>query len=131
MADYIVTRTRTDASIRSGYKAAWVSTVKAEIPSYARSWDGDSKMWTVAEPYVERVIAICHRYGSVAVNDLRKPVRAQVTQRDWAESMFSAIPPHLHKDVYRKLALVLHPDQGGDVTTMQQLTRAWDKRPAA
>lgn len=61
--------------------------------------------------------------------------RRRVRDGTWADELFAAMPPELHRGVYRALARFLHADRGGSDLLMQDLNRAReraaDDRPAA
>jgi hypothetical protein len=110
------------AEFSTPYRAAFVDQIRAKAPSYARRWDPEKRTWTVREPYVDEVLNAARAvFGHIALLDRRLPHPA-----DWAAAMFAATPAGLHERLYKRLALVLHPDQGGDLTAMQSLAAAYD-----
>ena len=117
--------------LRTPYVPAFVDALKLEIPWQGRKWDPATKIWEVDPLYKNLAIDICKRYFDVEIDDQSTPTQRQIQppgQGDWAGVLFDAIPEALHKSVYRRLCLVLHPDQGGDTALIQVLTEAYARR---
>ncbi len=101
------------------------------LPSYARRYDPDRRVWTVLTDYIaglehllradgHRVI----RCGSGSVPPPRRPQPAQ----SWADLLLDRIGPERQDRLVRRLSKVLHPDAGGDHDLMSELTAARERR---
>lgn len=117
--------------LKTPYHPGFVDALKLEVDWHQRKWDAASKVWEVHRAYRDIVIQICERfYGLVDIDDQTSPTPSQpaITAGGWIDAMFEALPEHLHTAAYRNLAKALHPDRGGDVDLMQQLTAAYVRR---
>ena len=119
--------------LKTPYNPGFVNELKIDVGWTSRGWDPMSKTWWVDPVYKKYVIDLCRRYfADVEVVDKTTPqIQAGIDpQADWADVLFDATPEHLHAKLFKKLALVLHPDQGGDLEAMKVLTEAYARRQA-
>ena len=117
--------------LRTPYDPGFVDDLKLSVDWQCRKWDGSSKVWEIDPLYKDLAIQICERhYGAVVIDDQTSPVPAAIagSTDNWADVLFKALPEDLHKSVFRKLAMVLHPDQGGDTELIRTLTEAYARR---
>ena len=126
------TYTRTsDVRLRFPFSRRLVTALKAEIPSYARSYDPTDKTRTVVAYYAAVAVrlllsvyphAVIHRMGSRV-----EPAAIRATDRALAElHLFPSAPPELIAGAYRILARLHHPDVGRDPEVMTRLNDARD-----
>lgn len=118
-------RTRTAAArpLGDGDIGVWVAFDDREqvkrIPS-AR-WDPKVKCWRVRDVFRTDVDELIRRLNghtsSTASNVLALPLVA----------VFRAVPIVLRQPTYKALSKVWHPDAGGDLRLMQELTAAWNE----
>ena len=96
-------------------------------------WDPDLRAWTIPLVWAEHAAEELRFAGwEVRLDPWLNPPQppkpqATTVARPWAEQLFAAIPANLRTPAYRALAKVLHPDAGGDTTTMQALTAAYNQ----
>jgi hypothetical protein len=119
--------------LHTPYNMGFVEELKAAVPWSLRSWDGAAKVWKVDPIFQDQVIGLCDLFfGNVDVDDRRPagpPAISGPAVDNWADALFDAITdPELRTRVYRKVAMALHPDKGGDVKLMQQFTEAYARR---
>jgi hypothetical protein len=100
-----------------------------------RAWDAATKRWVIPAADVNIAARVLREEGWRV--EIIEPVQAGTRTpplpqtASWADAMFKAIPGRLHQPVFRALTKVLHPDVGGDLVAMQQLTAAKDRAVAA
>lgn len=124
------------ADIRFRYDPIFIDRLKLEVPGYERSYDPDSKTWTIHRTYVDRVLYMMReRFGHVEVYG--KPVTFNFSQQhvndgcqcDSAHRTLKVCqdaPPEVVKAAYRALSKANHPDHGGSHVTMIQITEAYE-----
>lgn len=106
-----------------------VDALKAEIPSYGRTYDPETKQWTIDQPYIATARRLIeHIYPDVDVQD--ESPRFEAPKRSTPRTSFSVLhllpsaPPELVESAYKTLARLHHPDAGGDHERMQELNAA-------
>lgn len=109
------------------YSRSFLDSLKAAVPSFARTYDPATKTWQIDDLYGNEAIALAGVWFELTVVDMRKPKTAPSTGAGWAALLFAAIPERLREPVFRALIKVLHPDRDGDTAAMQQLTAAYDR----
>lgn len=126
------------AVIIGGHEARIVSPYSAKdaiktIPG--RRWDKAARQWVIPAAYAADAEAILWRYCShVDVRDNRPPPppsRPAVRYDNPFTAVLEAVPDGLRRKVYRSLAVVLHPDHGGDEQLAKALNAAHDAVGAA
>lgn len=123
-------------NVQFRYDPGAVDLIKSIVPSSARSWNPDLKVWHVADPYGDILIVAVRRLG-YEVRDFRPPRRATPppppprTSRApagadaWAVAVLRAVGPTRSEAVFKALSRVLHPDVAtGDTQLMQHLNNA-------
>lgn len=119
------------------YKAEFVEALKLVIPTSKRSFDPSTKVWTFAEECLVGITALCARVWSTKPNVL---TRQQVENAQQSAVLsktsgvdvvivefFRLLPPEAAQAAYRKAAMLLHPDRGGDMDKMSRLNAAWQR----
>ncbi len=115
--------------VRFAYDPAVVATIKATVPSYARSWQPATRTWLI-DPGWAPVLADtlrCYGHTITGLDDRRRDDRRCDCGGDtgWARTLFRAVGPTRHGPVYRALSRVLHPDtDSGDVQLQRELDAA-------
>ncbi len=117
------------ADVRFPYDAFVVGEIKRSVPSPLRSYDPDTKAWTVAARYVSTVFHILARvFDEVDVEGSRSGAadRGRPTGGDpyVVLHLLSTAPPELVSAAHRCLAKLHHPDAGGDTAVMQRINSA-------
>lgn len=113
------------------YNAIFISRLKGEIPAYARTYDPDTKTWTVHAAYAARAVALM-RQTFVAVTEYgadrsatSPPDPIRRTDPDFAIlHLLPSAPPELVESAYKCLVKINHPDRGGDHEAMIALNEA-------
>lgn len=109
--------------LETPYQPDFVRYLKLRLPKYARKWNPERRMWWVAEEHIEEAIEVVRRFfDEVTIPEL-------VEQGDaWAILWLRpGAPPEVIKAAYRTLAVLHHPDHGGDKTTMQRINLAYER----
>lgn len=109
------------------------TTLKAEIPSPMRAWDSDLKCWVIAQPYVQDALAIARRFFKVIETGQQREHEHRAHTTGNGNGPYATLyvtadaPMEVIKAAYRALALLHHPDHGGDLQRMQEINAAFDK----
>lgn len=128
-----------------------VETLKSFVPSPLRSYDPTSSQWVVVESATDRV----HRWLGYASTNLHAqvewlssggddepgegwtpPPRPKPPKQSKEDEAFNALhlqnsaPPELIKAAYRVMALLHHPDKGGDEAKMKAINAAYKQLSA-
>ncbi len=112
-----------------------VDALKDEVPGYARSYDPDTKAWSVQSAYVAVARSLVESvYPDVEVIDFSPNFGRHESRRAAPDAsgrtsytvlhLRETAPPELIEAAFRCLARLHHPDRGGDVATMQRLNAA-------
>lgn len=112
-----------EAKIRSKYDSQVVQIIKL-IPG--RSWEPDDKLWTIPPEYAPHLAKALENLGYyVSIDDFRNTAqtRTQASGSDVFQQFIDALPATLRKQAWKAVAIILHPDTGGDTISMQQ----WNK----
>ncbi len=119
------------ADVRFPYDAFVVGEIKRSVPSPLRSYDPDTKAWTISARYVSTVFHILARvFGEVEVEGSRTGT-SDPRQRASGDPyqvlhLLPSAPDEVVTVVYRTLARLTHPDVGGDHDAMLALNQAYD-----
>ncbi len=91
-----------------------------------RRWHPDGRYWTIPPDAVRLAAARFYAAGFDVTIDGRyfEPNPSRAESDDPFVALLRVLPARLRVPVYRALALVLHPDVGGDVQLMRQLNAA-------
>jgi hypothetical protein len=98
-----------------------------------RRWNSEDRYWTVPDVEVDDVVRRLRSAGAdVSVEQPAEhrepPPREEKTKSSSGNpfvTVLGELPSHLRKPMYKAMALVLHPDIGGDTVLMQKLNAAW------
>ncbi len=117
------------ADVTFPFDAFVVGEIKRAVPSPLRTYDPDTRTWTVAARYVGDIYHILDRvFGGVDIEGSRTGTsdRGRPTGGDPYQVLHlrPTAPPELVDAAYRCLARLHHPDRGGSTTTMQAINAA-------
>ncbi len=117
------------ADVTFPYSAFVVGELKRAVPAPLRTYDPDTKTWTVAGRYVSAVYHVLAQvFGEVDVEGSRSGAadRGRPSSDDpWATlHLRPTAPPELVTAAHRCLAKLNHPDAGGSTATMQAINSA-------
>ncbi len=117
------------ADVTFPYSAYVVAELKRAVPAPLRTYDPDSKTWTVAGRYVSAVYHVLAQvFGEVDVEGSRSGAAdrgRQSSDDPWVIlHLRPTAPPELVSAAHRCLAKLNHPDAGGNTTTMQRINGA-------
>lgn len=111
---------------------------KSLMPHSDRAWDPNSKIWTWPEKYLDPVTKlITTTFGTPLVITRGQTEKASSTAPVKAASIeavmanfFKLIPYEAAQTAYKRAAMMLHPDRGGDMEKMSELNALWQKLEA-
>jgi len=111
------------------YDPTAVAVIKA-LPSYARRWNPDRKLWRVEIEYARSLAGNLRELGYVVVGvePPREPPRANgrtINGTAWAHTLLHRAGPERSERVFRALSKILHPDVGGDTQLQRELNDAY------
>jgi phage/plasmid primase-like uncharacterized protein len=138
------------------YDADFVDAPKATVPFRARKWDGNRKVWTVSHAHIAEAVQLLrqyfhvvdlHEYKAKTEREQREREQEQQRQREQqrqqqqererryshGSSSYAVLhlqptaPSELIKAAFHVLALLHHPDRGGDLATMQKINHAYEE----
>ncbi len=117
------------ADVTFPYDAFVVAELKRAVPAPLRTYDPDTKTWTISARYVERVYHVLDQvFGEVDVEGSRSGAADHGRQsRDdpWVIlHLRPTAPPELVTAAHKCLAKLNHPDRGGSTSTMQAINAA-------
>ena len=117
------------ADITFPFSAFVVSEIKRSVPSPLRSYDPDSKAWTISARYVSAVYHILAQvFGEVDVEGSRTGAadHGRPSRDDpWVIlHLRPTAPPELVSAAHKVLARLHHPDAGGSTALMQRINGA-------
>jgi len=118
------------ADVRFPYDADVVAGIKRLVPSPLRSYDPDTRSWTVAGRYVSPVYHVLAQvFGEVDIEGSRSGAgdrgrRAGTDDSYVVLHLLPTAPPELVSAAHKCLAKLHHPDRGGDHDAMQMINHA-------
>ena len=120
--------------IRFRYNAVLIKRLKDELPSFSRRWDPDVRAWWFDEQYFDKAREIIGNYETVTARNGEERTRSSrsETTTGGPDSAWMTLflqpgaPVEVTKAAYRALALLHHPDHGGDVRVMQTINLAYE-----
>lgn len=133
--------------LSSSYNKDLVDALKAFIPVSDRSFDTGTKIWTITEKYFQPLLSLISKLhinptvitrqqaeaaktgsttGSGYGSSSNAVTRTTLSVIDKACLDFMKLLPYdAAQAAYRKAAMLLHPDRGGDMEKMTQLNQLW------
>jgi hypothetical protein len=130
-----------DYTVRIFGGAKWtfdavITKLKDHIPSFARRWEPHNKAWSIrSDHFLHRWLDICIWDDDVEVvwekerqqeAPPRKPRAPQRAAAYVTLHLLPSAPPELVKAAHKTLALIHHPDRGGDLERMKAINNAFD-----
>ena len=123
---------RWDGSVRLTfpYAAELVDALKAQIPAHARTYDPDSRAWTITVAHASVAARLMHQtFADVETVDAQAGPTADRGDPPREAALVvlhlrPSAPPELVDAAYRCLARLHHPDAGGDHDAMLRLNQA-------
>lgn len=120
------------------YNPTFNEMFKTLIAASDRSWDPQSKVWTITEQYFEPVRKLIEKtFGSAAVitrSASEKASQPPPVKTAPIDQVFLQFVKLLSYEAARKAYLIasqtLHPDRGGDMTKMADLNACWQRLEA-
>ena len=107
--------------IQTPYNVDFITEFKV-IPSSARTWEPENKLWLFSPEWLDWVKKLCVKhFGDVMMVDT-------VVANDTADvaTKFLTLIGVVHASVaYKRAAAEYHPDRGGDGMKMTELNKAW------
>ena len=105
-----------------------VESLKIDVPAHARTYDPDTRAWTVTEPYAPIAFRLMHViFPDVVIVDAAAADRAPRAGDAYRVlHLLPSAPPELVTAAHRCLAKLNHPDRGGSTVAMQQINAAVD-----
>ncbi len=112
--------------LRFSYDAGFISRLKGEIPVYARTYDPETRIWTVRAAYATRACFMMREtFGAVTEYGDDVADRVRRDDPDFAAlHLMPSAPPALVEAAFRCLSKELHPDRGGKHEAMIELNEA-------
>lgn len=119
-----------DVDLTFTYSADIVAELKAVIPPFARSYNGQTRTWTVAAGFAWLGVNILKKWfgtAGVAVIDHKPPTPIRQSDPHYSTLyVMPNAPACVVEAAYRALAKEHHPDRGGSTATMQRINDAYD-----
>jgi len=137
-----------DASIQayrlsSSYNKDFVDALKNLIPASDRSFDPQSKIWTFVEKWLGPIQSFCKTAHVVPTLITRQQAEQAAQARPSASPSTGVLMTDPNdrdlldfaklltfesaQAAYRRAALALHPDKGGDMAQMSKLNAVWQR----
>ena len=111
------------------YDPDLISSLKRNIPQYARRWDPEQRCWLVLDSHhrlLDRTLEE-HGYTPEYFGHALPGVSDVKALTEPIEALFLEVPQHLRQKLFRHLAMALHPDNGGSEDMMKRLNVVWDR----
>jgi len=130
------------ATFRGGDFSLCVSTLKSFIPAPLRGYTPATRQWFIDEDatnqmrrwlsYVETMIGARVEWQGPfdCEEEWTPPAKPKVVDPYTALHLLPSAPPEVVKAAYRALAVLNHPDKGGDTEAMQQINDAYRRLAA-
>ena len=115
------------------YDPKFVEALKGAIPAKQRWWEPELKLWRVDRAAGDALTGLLWRFfGGYAVVAPGELGLESVQHRLPAEQPYAVLhlqptaPAELVRAAYKTLALLYHPDRGGDTAEMQAINAAYE-----
>ncbi len=114
------------ADVTFPYDAFVVAGIKRAVPAPLRTYDPDTKTWTVAGRYVSAVYQVLAQvFGDVDIEGTPPGSESQASDDPWVIlHLRPTAPPELVTAAHKCLAKLNHPDRGGSTAVMQRINNA-------
>jgi hypothetical protein len=100
------------------------------LPKKDRRFDDEEKTWSFRARHLEAVLDECHRLGfdvnhQDGAGDV--PTSTEPSSNDTLVNFFRLVPKEAMQAAYKRAAIALHPDRGGNSESMKKLNRLWSE----
>lgn len=111
--------------LETPYNPSYVADLKTTLPTFARRWEPDLKLWWVAPEFITLAEQVLARHYEVA----SPPTATNNGNADAYKTLWlrPGAPQELVRSAYRTLAKLHHPDAGGDTRQMQRINAAFEQ----
>lgn len=120
------------------FNKAFVDTFKVILPASERAYDVDSKVWTFWEKHLTNVEALVTKLWGNAPVVITRSQAERASQSTGISnqsipidsviaSFVKLIPYEAMQQAYKRAAMLLHPDRGGDMEQMSKMNAAWQR----
>lgn len=123
-------------TLQCAFSPEFINFIKAAIPASDRSFDPASKNWKFHKKYADAVVSTakkCFGDGNVAfiseqqVKGATPAASKTLTLESACAEFVKILPFDAANAAFRKAAMLLHPDRGGNMESMSRLNILWDK----
>src|SRR5262245_17535682 len=121
--------------LKTPYDEVYLDDFKNRVPHFARRWNQERKLWVIQERFVAVALQVVRQYFTLI--ELNEKKQQQQHQRsDYSDRppppyttlhILPSAPLEVVRAAYKALALLHHPDHGGDLHTMQTINAAYEK----
>jgi hypothetical protein len=132
-----------DIYISTPYHAEFITDLKYAVPSYARRWDKEKRLWSVGASHYQSVVRLLNKHFGgytkvdpadmgVAFGESRQRQSQSSSKMPELADAYATLylipntPLEIVTAIYKYLAKKNHPDMGGDTATMQRINVAYD-----
>lgn len=110
--------------LEAPYDNEFTDTLKTSLPTNKRAWDPANKCWIIAADQFDKLTHILDKFFSETVL-LDFPAH-EVEATNWSKLyLIPNTPLEIVRAVYKALAMLYHPDRGGDTAKMQEINLAY------
>jgi hypothetical protein len=109
--------------ISTPYNADFVSNIKTLFATSMRSYNPDTKMWSIHSAALGEIVNLLNIYFDEVINCVDE-VKALPTGDIFGE-LFKMVPKEYADKVYLALSQAVHPDHGGSNEDMTKLNQAY------
>lgn len=123
-------RSRVDVGMLEVRFSEYIRDIRDELvmirPQNHRRWCPERKVWLVEESHLEELVRILQRYNiEIFSPDLVEDEDEEVAGPYRVLYLHDDAPNEVIQAVYRALAMLNHPDKGGDVARMAAINNAY------
>jgi hypothetical protein len=113
------------------YDKIFIGELKNLIAYPGRKWDKERRQWWVSAAAVAMAESIARRhYDNVEKLDAAPPPPPPPPMHSYLAyntlHLMPSAPPEVTKAAYRAMAMLHHPDRGGNVEMMKRINQAWE-----
>uniref|UniRef100_A0A6M3IPW1 Putative chaperone n=1 Tax=viral metagenome TaxID=1070528 RepID=A0A6M3IPW1_9ZZZZ len=110
--------------LEAPYDKDFTNTLKTSIPTKKRIWDNNDKCWYVTKDQFDRLTHMLDMFFDDTI--LVDFPKAEVSHDAWTMLyLVENAPLELVRTAYKTLAMMYHPDKGGDQEVMKRINLAY------
>lgn len=118
------------------YRPQFVDALKQLLPASDRSWDNQTKTWTITERFLGPVQNLAEKAFGAKATVITKDQAQKASMPPTVRSstvdtviveFFKLLPYEALQKAYRQAAMTLHPDRGGNMESMSKLNASWQR----